>query len=81
MSAAWVPLRQHLREYLEPQIDAIILHDPDPMARAWFAAHKERALDMMLDKVELAYLRQALASLEEQRNVVPIAKRRVNGAH
>jgi hypothetical protein len=61
----WIGLRDYLREDLQAQLDQVILHDPDPSARALLAANRERVLCFLVDQVELLTLRRITAEREQ----------------
>ena len=67
MSGDWLPLREHLRESIEPFLREL-LHDPnaDPRMRACLAYHFDAVLQRRLDVVELGLLRRRLAEPEQQ---------------
>jgi hypothetical protein len=74
--ADWLSLREHLHRTIAEQIDHAALHDPE--LRALLATHRERVLEQLVDKAELAVLRRIACDVEPE--LMPQLAR-VNGQH
>jgi hypothetical protein len=60
----WVPLRQHLRECLAPQLEAAIAAEQDRDFRAWLIIYRDQVLEKCVDMCERHITREALDDQE-----------------
>jgi hypothetical protein len=61
MSRDWLPLREHLEIHIATSIDQMIAGEQDPTWRAYLERHRYQMIEKVADKMELHFLRAALA--------------------
>jgi hypothetical protein len=74
----WTELREHYRPHVEAFIDDLILRGDDRQLRAHLAAHRETAIERMLDAVEIGVYKRLLAQRDEahgmsEHSILPMA--------